>query len=123
MLASVFNSIATHARELLDQLCDVSGVLGALLVSEDGVLLAQALPPEYATRAADAARRLPLLLDALAAGRDVQSYTLRFAEHRLYLRGVEGAFLGVLTELSCDAVLLKMTMNIAGKRLTCLAPH
>ena len=123
ILNSVAHAIAAHPGELLEQLCDVSGVLGAFLVSCDGALLAQALPPEHATRSAAAAQRLPLLLEALAAGCNAQGYTLRFAEHRLYLRCLEGAFLAVLTELTCDAALLKMTLNIAGKRLTCLALH
>jgi predicted regulator of Ras-like GTPase activity (Roadblock/LC7/MglB family) len=116
----VVNAIATHPAELLDQLRDVSGVLGAFLVSSDGAVLAQALPDDRAPRAAAAARRLPLLLEALATGHKLRSYTLRFTEHRLYLQDVEGAFLAVLTELTCDAVLLKMTLNIAGKRLACL---
>jgi predicted regulator of Ras-like GTPase activity (Roadblock/LC7/MglB family) len=105
---------------LLDQLRDISGVLGAFLVSSDGVLLGQSLPPERAPRGTAAAQRLPLLLDALAAGQKVQSFSLRFAEHRLYLQSLEGAFLAVLTELVCDTTLLKMTLNIAGKRLACL---
>lgn len=117
------NAIATRHGELLEQLCDVSGVLGALLVSSDGVLLAQTLPPELAASAKAVALRLPLLLEALGAGRPLDSYILRFSEHRLYLRSLEGAFLGVLAELSCDAALLKMTLTIAGKRLTCLDPH
>jgi predicted regulator of Ras-like GTPase activity (Roadblock/LC7/MglB family) len=111
---------ATQPVELLDQLRDLPGVLGAFVVSNEGALLAQALPPEHAGRASTAAQRLPLLVDALAQGHKVQSFSLRFAEHRLYLQSLEGAFLAVLTELTCDTILLKMTLNIAGRRLACL---
>lgn len=117
------NAIVTPTGELLDQLCDVSGVLGALLVGSDGAVLGHALAPELLARAQAAARRLPLLLDAVSGGRGMQSYTLRFAEHRLYVRDLGGAVLALLTDLSCDDVLLKMTLNIAGKRLACLEHH
>lgn len=114
--------MATHSVELLDQLRDLSGVLGAFLVSSEGALLGQALAPEQAPRALAAAQRLPLLLEALSAGQKADTFSLRFAEHRLYLLSLEGAFLAVLTELTCDTTLLKMTLNIAGRRLACLVP-
>ena len=123
ILDNVLTATADQAIELLGQVHDVSGVLGALLVSDDGELFAHTFSGLHASSAEDAARRLPVLLEALAAGRSIDSYTLRFPEHRLHVRRLEGGFLGIMTELNCNTALLKMTLNVTGKRVACLLPH
>lgn len=102
---------------LLDDLAHVSGVVGSMLITTDGVLLLQRLPSDLAARAQDAAPRLAVLLDALAAGKPIQSFCLRFFEHRLHVVPVSDAFLCVLTELWSSSPVLKMAMNVTGRRL------
>jgi hypothetical protein len=103
---------------LLDDLKQVPGVLGSLLVGFDGELLQQRLPPPWASRADAAGPRLCVLLDALAAGRAFQTFCLRFFEHRLHVLPTPTGFLCVLSELHCPAAVLKMAMNATARRLT-----
>ena len=56
---------------VLEALGAVPGVLGSLLVNSEGELLLHCLPFELAPRASAAAPRLAVLLDALAAGKQV----------------------------------------------------
>ena len=108
---------AFHEAALLEELMQVAGVVGSMLVSCDGELLLQRLPSELAARAPDAAPRLAVLLDALAAGRAVHGFCLRFFEHRLHVLPVASGFLCVLSELWSPAPVLKMAMNVMGRRL------
>lgn len=108
-------SQALH-EALLDELTHVSGVVGCMLIATDGGLLLQRLPGELAARAQEAAPRLAVLLDALAAGKHIHSFCLRFVEHRLHVVPVAGAFLCVLSELWCSSPVLKMAMNVTGRR-------
>jgi len=111
-------STATAPLEvaLLDELTHVSGVVGAMLVTTDGVLRLQHLPGDLAARAQDAAPRLAVLLEALAAGKHIHSFCLRFFEHRLHVVPVPGGFLCVLSELWSSSPVLKMAMNVSGRR-------
>jgi len=59
---------------------------------------------------------VPVLLEALAAGRSMHAYCLRFFEHRLHVLPVAGAFLCVLSELWSPSSVLKMAMNVTGRR-------
>ena len=102
---------------LLDDLQQVSGVLGSMLVSVDGELLVQRLPAPLDARAAAAAPRLAVLLEALGAGRSIHGFCLRFFEHRLHVLPVAGSFLCVLSELWSPSPVLKMAMNVTGRRL------
>lgn len=101
----------------LEELRHVPGVLGALLVGEEGELLLESLPGSLRALAADAAPRLAVLLEALAAGRDVRGFCLRFAEHRLHVLPVSAGFLCVLSELTSSSPVLKMALNVTGRRL------
>lgn len=113
------NSGASAVSEaaLLDQLREVPGVLGCMVISADGDLRQAQMPLELAGRARSAAARLAILLDALAADRAVSSYCLRFFEHRLHVLQIADAYLCVLSELWSPSPILKMAMNVAGKRL------
>ena len=105
-----------HAS-VLDDLRQVDGVLGSMLISTEGELLLQRLPPPFDERAAAAAPRLAVLLESLAAGRSVHGFCLRFFAHRLHVLPVTGSFLCVLSELWSPSSVLKMAMNVTGRRL------
>jgi hypothetical protein len=109
-------ALAPH-EALLDELTRVSGVVGCMLVATDGELQLQRLPGDLAARAQDAAPRLAVLLDALGAGKQIRSFCLRFGEYRLHVVPVSGAFLCVLSELWSSSPVLKMALNVAGRRL------
>jgi hypothetical protein len=102
---------------VLDDLRQVDGVLGSMLVSCDGQLLLQRLPPPLDERAAAAAPRLAVLLEALAAGRNIRGFCLRFFAHRLHVLPVADSFLCVVSELWSPSSVLKMAMNVTGRRL------
>jgi hypothetical protein len=61
--------------------------------------------------------RLAVLLEALASGRAMHGFCLRFFEHRLHVLPVAGAFLCVVSELWSPSPVLKMAMNVTGRRL------
>lgn len=108
---------AIDEASLLDDLRQVPGVLGAMLVDSEGALRLQRLPSPFAARAQDAAPRLAVLLDALAAGRGMHCFCLRFLEHRLHVLPTSSGFLCVLSELWGPVAMLKMAMNVAAKRI------
>jgi hypothetical protein len=112
------SSTPTLQEALLDELRQVSGVVGSMLVSTEGELVLQRLPGEMAARARDAAPRLAVLLEALAAGKPIHSFCLRFFEHRLHVVPVSGAFLCVLSELWSSSPVLKMAMHVTGRRFS-----
>ena len=111
------NPPALPHASVLEDLRQVDGVLGSMLVSSDGELLLQCLPPPLAERAAAAAPRLAVLLEALAGGRSIHGFCLRFFAHRLHVLPVAGSFLCVLSELWSPSSVLKMAMNVTGRRL------
>jgi hypothetical protein len=111
------NHPALPHTSALDDLRQVDGVLGSMLVSSDGELLLQRLPPPLDERAAAAAPRLAVLLDALAAGRRIHGFCLRFFAHRLHVLPLTDSFLCVVSELWSPSSVLKMAMNVTGRRL------
>lgn len=102
---------------LLEQLRQMSGVVGSMLISSDGDLISHSMPPECSDSVFAAAPRLSVLLEALSAGRPAESYSLRFSSHRLLVQSVEGAFLCVLCDLAGTSPLLRMAMKVTGRRL------
>ena len=52
-----------------------------------------------------------------SGGRAVHSVCLRFFEHRLHVLPVASGFLCVLSELWSPSPVLKMAMNVTGKRM------
>lgn len=106
-----------HDAALLEDLRQMSGVVGSMLISSDGDLISHSLPSELSDSVRAGAPRLSVLLEALSAGRPAKSYSLRFSSHRLLVQAVEGAFLCVLCEVSGTSPLLRMAMNVTGRRL------
>ena len=102
---------------LLDDLSDVPGVIAWMVISIDGELLAARLPAELEARSQAAAPRLAILLDALSAGRSISNYCLRYFEHRLHVLQIGEAYLCVLSELWSPSPVLKMALNVTGKRM------
>ena len=109
-------AVTTEASPLAE-LCEVPGVIGALLVSSDGDLRLSHLPQSLALRAGGAAPRLAVTLEALSAGRAMQRYCLRFCERRLHVLTLPDAFLCVLSELQSSSAILKMAMSVTARRL------
>ena len=112
------NRPASPPAHVLDELLQVDGVIGGLLVSDDGELLLERLPAAFSGRAACAAPRLAVFLEAFAAGRNTHGFCLRFFEHRLHVLPLPGAFLCVLSELGAVSPILKMAMIVTGRRLS-----
>ena len=111
------NDLELPRAGLFDDLLQVDGVVGAMLVGVDGDLLLQQLPAPFAARAAAAAPRLAVVVEALAAGRSVEAFCLRFLEHRLHVLPLAESFFCVLSVLENPSPVLKMAINVAGRRL------
>lgn len=107
----------TTSASALAELCDVPGVIGALVVSQEGDLQLAHLPRGLMPRARAAAPRLAVTLDALSAGRTMSRYCLRFYEQRLHVLTLPDAFLCVLSELWSSSPILKMAMTVTARRL------
>lgn len=88
-----------------------------MLISHDGSLLMDCLPSALRARADEAAPRLAVLLEALAAGRHARGFSLRFAEHRLLVEPLVDAFLCVIAELQSPAAMLRMALHVMARRL------
>jgi predicted regulator of Ras-like GTPase activity (Roadblock/LC7/MglB family) len=101
----------------LSSLRDVEGTIGSFVVNGDGVLVAQDLPAYFAGVAEEVGPRVHRLCDALSLSEGaVSTCTVRYSNHKLALRSVNGALLAVLTVASVNAPALRMAMNLVARK-------
>ncbi len=101
----------------LSSLRDVEGTIGSFVVNSDGVLVAQDLPAYFAGVAEEVGPRVHRLCDALSLSEGaVSTCTVRYSNHKLALRSVNGALLAVLTVASVNAPALRMAMNLVARK-------
>jgi predicted regulator of Ras-like GTPase activity (Roadblock/LC7/MglB family) len=101
----------------LSSLRDVEGIIGSFVVNSDGVLVAQDLPAYFAGVAEEVGPRVHRLCDALSLSEGaVSTCTVRYSNHKLALRSVNGALLAVLTVASVNAPALRMAMNLVARK-------
>ncbi|MBI5069559.1 MAG: roadblock/LC7 domain-containing protein [Deltaproteobacteria bacterium] len=110
-------------KTVLKQLNAVPGVVGSLVCSADGQLVANAFPPLFDEAVlGDAAR---VLVDG-AAGLEsvtgkVKTVDLRFAEARVVLRPMAGAHLVLLCSAQTNLQLVSISAGVAVPKLEKLA--
>jgi hypothetical protein len=108
----------TAARQLLRTLCDVEGVIGSFILSESGGLVATDLPATFDAAAfAEAGPRIVRLVDlGGSTGEETRFFVIRFAEYKLYVRVMRGAFLGVLLTLETNMPALRAATGVVARR-------
>ncbi len=113
------------AQSLSATLCslrDVEGIIGSFVVNKDGDLLAQDLPAYFAGVAEEVGPRVLRLCDALALSEGaVSTCTVRYTNHKLTLRSMDGALLAVLTSAAVNAPALRMAINLVARKCTTVA--
>lgn len=106
-------------QTVLMSLSDVDGVIGSFVVGDSGALVGSSLPTVFDEAVlAEAGPRIVRLLEASAAiAGGLHTCVLRFAEHKLFIRRIEGATLGVVLSATASVPALKVATNIMGRRL------
>lgn len=103
--------------QALSSLRDVDGIIGSFVVNSDGELVAQDLPAYFADVAEEVAPRIHRLCDALSLSEGaVSACTVRYTNHKLTLRLVQGALLAVLTGTAVNAPALRTAMNLVARK-------
>ena len=112
----------TPIQKTLGGLSDVDGVIGSFVITDAGALLGSNLPAVFDEELfAEAGPRIVRLVEASAAiSEGFRACVLRFAEHKLFVRQVEGAFLGVMLTATGSVPALKIATNLLAKRLVSL---
>ncbi len=114
--------MAQSLSATLSTLRDVEGIIGSFVVNEDGDLLAQDLPAYFAGVAEEVGPRVLRLCDALALSEGaVSTCTVRYTNHKLTLRSIDGALLAVLTSAAVNAPALRMAINLVARKCTTVA--
>jgi predicted regulator of Ras-like GTPase activity (Roadblock/LC7/MglB family) len=105
--------------DTLAGLRDVDEVRGSFLLSGGGQLVARDLPALFQPDIfGEIGPRLVRLRETLDSdGDDVSGLTLRFAEHKLYLRTVGALLLGVITGARVNGPALRMALNLVARRV------
>jgi predicted regulator of Ras-like GTPase activity (Roadblock/LC7/MglB family) len=114
---------APSAHDLLSEaltgLRDVDGVRGSFLVSREGRVLARDLPSVVDHQSlSEASVRVARLVEALATdGGEPEAVALRFAEHKLHVRSVNGGILVILSDVKVNLPTLKMAVTLVARRI------
>lgn len=105
--------------DTLAGLRDVDDVRGSFLLAGGGQLVARDLPALFQPDIfGEIGPRLVRLRETLESdGDDVSGLTLRFAEHKLYLRTVGALLLGVITGARVNGPALRMALNLVARRV------
>lgn len=108
-----------NIRAALSGLSDVEGVLGGFVIDASGQLIATNLPVAFdASVFAEAGPRIVRLVEASASlTSGLKSCVLRFSEHKLYVKELKGAFLGVLLGVNASVPALKVAANLASRKI------
>jgi len=103
----------------LNSLFDVNGVYGSFLLTATGDVAARALPEivDDATLAEVGGRVVRLGETFQTTGIDPELCVLRFAEHKLYVKTIEGGALCVLTGVDVSMPALRMAANLVARKV------
>lgn len=110
-------------QAILKQISSVDGVIGSNLFNERGKVLAHACPPLLdVTYLEQAASAILDTIDGLQIAQSVQSMELRYAEGRILIRKLKGAYLCVPCSKNVNLSMVNITLNLAMKKLEAMIP-
>lgn len=105
-------------QEILHQISSIDGVIGSSLFDEHGKLLAHACPPLLdAGQLSKVAVSILDCLHGLQISQSVHGLDLRYAEGRIIVRALPGAFLCVPCAKNVNLSMVHITLNLAMKKL------
>jgi predicted regulator of Ras-like GTPase activity (Roadblock/LC7/MglB family) len=106
-------------EEALRALRDVQGVHGSFVITLSGALVARDLPSAFDNQLfAEVGPRIARLHETfLSGGEDLDACILRFAEHKLYIRKMTAALIGVLSGVGVNMPALRMVSNLIIRRV------
>lgn len=104
---------------VLSTLRDVAGIAGSFVFTDRGQLFGREIHPMFDdTALGEAAERLTRMHDTFAAAGDhLDMATIRFQEHRLYLKTFEGGMLCALADGEVNVAALRMAANLVCRRI------
>lgn len=112
-------------REQVTQLATTTGVLGCCLLARDGSVLVNAMPEflshDEVHKAADAAVEAMLGLETLEEG--AWEMDVAYTELLCVIRPVGSAILMLLCDPEANLPVLKLSMNVAAKRIASAPSH
>ena len=107
---------------IVEHLCllrDVEGVHGSFVLAESGSLVDRDLPEGYDEALfADVGPRVARMFETFASeGKDMESFMLRYAEHRLFVRQMTWGLVGVMVASTVNLPALRMAVNLVVRRI------
>ncbi|HEX6765323.1 MAG TPA: roadblock/LC7 domain-containing protein [Polyangiaceae bacterium] len=104
--------------QALSGLRDVDDVQGSFLLGDDGELIARDLPAAFgAELLAHVGPRLVRLRETFDDSLGATAVTMRFSDHKLYVRAIGSRLLCVLTGADVNGPALRMAMNLVARRV------
>ena len=106
-------------EEMLRTLRDVEGVYGSFVIAGTGALIARDLPAIFDDELfAEVGPRITRLYETLrSGGEELDGCVLRYAEHKLYLRGMTWGLIGILSAVAVNKPALRMVVNLVIRRI------
>jgi predicted regulator of Ras-like GTPase activity (Roadblock/LC7/MglB family) len=98
---------------------DVAGITGSFVFRADGRLLARDIHAMFDDVAlVEAAERLARLRETFAAvGDDLDTAVIRFQDHKLYVKVLNGGLLCILADEGVNMPALRMAANVVSRRI------
>lgn len=110
-------------QSILEQISALDGVIGTSLFNEQGQILAHACPPLLDTnQLCKAASTVIDCFHGLQIAQTAISLDMRFAEGRMLVRTLPGAFLCTLCAKNANFSMVNITLNLALKKLESMVP-
>ena len=115
----------TSVTTALATLKDVAGITGSFVFTNDGQLVAREIHAMFDDAAlGDAAERLSRLSDTFASvGDELELAVIRYQDHKLYLKVLNGGMLCILAEGVVNMAALRMAANLVGRRIATELEH
>jgi len=109
---------ATMAASLAT-LKDVGGITGSFVFTRAGRVVARELPSLFDDGAlAEAGGRLARLRETFAVlGDALDVAVIRFGEHKLYLKALDGGVLCIVADRAVNLPAMRMAANLVGRRI------
>jgi predicted regulator of Ras-like GTPase activity (Roadblock/LC7/MglB family) len=113
-------ALSESVRASLATLKDVAGIAGSFVCTREGRLVAREIPALFEDAVlAEAGSRLLRVSETFAAGGDeIETAVVRYGEHRLYLKSVDGGLLCIVVAGPVNMPALRMAANLVGRRIS-----